>query len=532
MRIACLLAADLPLAAVLRAQPELVGLPLAIVSGGGPQAQVIALSAEAARAGVRPACSVVHARSLCPALRVRVASPALERAACETLLDVARSLSPRVAPAPRCSGVYVAEAAVYLDASGVGSLFRSEAGFALALATRARSAGIPATAAVASSRGVSLLAARCSARGFLQGVQNPWSAAQRSRAAAGESACETKDTEAVLVLAPEEEARFLDPLPIDLLDPEDVLAEALTRFGIRRVGELARLPRRSLVTRLGPGVRRLLALASGEEDSVPLPSPGEARLEEGMDLEWPIENLEPLCFVLRGLVARLADRLALRGLVCGDLDLELRLAGGGRDVRRVVVSAPHGDPRTLLGVLRLALESPLPRAAVEGIALSAEGRPMRTDQLDLFRPAGPSPSTLGRTLAALETLCGNERVGAPLLVDNPHPDAFAQSPFALPRSAPETAQRPDGAIAALRALRPPVTAEVRAPRGRPEWIRSAVANGPIVGLAGPWRTTGGWWSPERRFAFDSFDARTGDGNVIRLRFDLMHGIWQVDAVYD
>jgi hypothetical protein len=53
-----------------------------------------------------------------------------------------------------------------------------------------------------------------------------------------------------------------------------------------------------------------------------------------------------------------------------------------------------------------------------------------------------------------------------------------------------------------------------------------------VGLAGPWRTTGGWWSPERRFAFDSFDARTGDGNVIRLRFDLMHGIWQVDAVYD
>jgi protein ImuB len=525
VRIACLLAADLPLAAVLRAQPELAGLPLAIVSGVGPQAQVIATSAEAARAGVRPASSVVHARSLCPALRVRVASPALERAACETLLDVARSLSPRVAPAPRCSGVYAAEAAVYLDASGVGSLFRSEEGFAVALTTRARSAGIPGTAAVASSRGVSLLAARCIARGLSQGVQNP-SAAQRGRA------CAPQDTDTVLVLAPHEEATFLDPLPIDLLDPEDALAEALTRFGIRRVGELARLPRRSLVTRLGPGVRRLLALASGEEDSVPLPGTGEARVEEGVDLEWPIENLEPLSFVLRGLVARLAERLALRGLVCGDLDLELKLAGGGCDARRVAVSAPHGDPRTLLGVLRLALENPLPRAPVEGIALSAEGRPMRTDQLDLFRPAGPSPSALGRTLAALETLCGNERVGAPLLVDNPHPDAFAQSPFTLPRSAPKTALRPDVAIAALRALRPPVPAEVRAPRGRPEWIRSAVANGPIVGLAGPWRTTGGWWSPERRFAFDSFDARTGDGNVIRLRCDLMHGGWQVDAIYD
>jgi protein ImuB len=529
VRVACLLTADLPLAAVLRAQPELSGLPLAIVSGVGPRAQVIAISTEAARAGVRPSCSVVHARSLCPSLHVRVVSPALERAACETLLDVARSLSPRVAQAPRCSGVYAAEAAVYLDASGVGSLFQSEEGFATALVTRARAAGIPAIAAVASSRGVSLLAARCIARGLSQGVQTTGSAARRFQATV-ESDGGTQDR--ILVLAPPEEAAFLDPLPIDLLDPEDVLAEALTRFGIRRVGELARLPRRSLVTRLGPGVQRLLALACGEEDSLPLPSAAETRVEEGVDLEWPIENLEPLSFVLRGVVARLAERLELRGLVCGDLDLELKLAEGGRDTRRVGVSTPHGDPRALLGVLRLALETPLPGAPVEGIVLATEGRPVRRDQLDLFRPAGPTPSVLGRTLAELETLCGNERVGAPLLVDDPHPDAFAQSPFVLPRGAPKTAPRPGVAIAALRALRPPVSAEVRAPRGRPEWIRSAVANGPIVGLAGPWRTTGGWWSPERRFAFDSFDAHTGDGNVIRLRFDLMRGIWQVDAIYD
>ncbi|HYB13496.1 MAG TPA: DNA polymerase Y family protein [Myxococcota bacterium] len=520
MRIACLLAANLPLAAVLRAQPELAGLPLAIVSSGGPRAQVIAISSEAARAGVRPSFSVVHNRSICPALRVRMASPALERTACETLLDVARTFSPRVAAAPRCSGVYAAEAAVYLDASGVGSLFRSEEGFAAALTRRACSTGIPAVASVTSSRGVSLLAARCIARGLPQQVQDAQSAAERCRAGT------------VLVLAPGEEATFLDPLPVDLLDPEDVLAEALTRFGIRRVGELTRLPRRSLVTRLGPGVLRLLALANGEKDTVPLPHTAETRVEEGMDLEWPIENLESLSFVLRGLVARLAERLELRGLVCGDLDLELRLSGGGCDTRRVGVSAPHGDPRSLLGVLRLALEHPLPRAPVEAIVLATEGRPARTDQLDLFRPAGPTPSALGRTLAELEALCGSERIGTPLLVDDPHPDAFAQSPFSLPCSALKTAPRPGTAIAALRTLRPPLPAEVRAPRGRPEWIRSAVANGPIVGLAGPWRTTGGWWSPERRFAFDSFDARTEDGNVIRLRFDLVQRVWQVDAIYD
>jgi protein ImuB len=77
-----------------------------------------------------------------------------------------------------------------------------------------------------------------------------------------------------------------------------------------------------------------------------------------------------------------------------------------------------------------------------------------------------------------------------------------------------------------------VTASVRIAQGRPETVRSAVANGQVLRMAGPWRTTGGWWTPEERFAYDSFDVLTSDGTVSRLRFDRMHGIWQIDAVYD
>jgi protein ImuB len=327
---------------------------------------------------------------------------------------------------------------------------------------------------------------------------------------------------------------FLDPLPLDLLDPDDALADALTRFGIRCVGQLRRLPRRALVTRLGPGALPLLALAHGEADAVPLPGAPETRVREEIDLEWAIERWEPLAFVLRGLLARLAERLELRGLVSSDLDLELLLSGGGRDARRIGVAAPNGDPRALLGLLRLTLEQVPPAAPIEGIALATEGRLARTDQLDLFRPAGPTPSALGRTLGELEALCGSDRVGAPCVADDPHPDAFAQTAFAPAelRSPAARAARDFVALAALRALRPPVSAEVRAPRGRPEWLRSAVANGSVVGLAGPWRTTGHWWSPERRFAFDSFDVQTEDGSVVRLRFDLLRRLWHVDAIYD
>ena len=50
--------------------------------------------------------------------------------------------------------------------------------------------------------------------------------------------------------------------------------------------------------------------------------------------------------------------------------------------------------------------------------------------------------------------------------------------------------------------------------------------------AGPWRTTGGWWSPESRYAYDYFDVLTSDGTLSRLRFDHISRAWHVDAVYD
>ena len=58
------------------------------------------------------------------------------------------------------------------------------------------------------------------------------------------------------------------------------------------------------------------------------------------------------------------------------------------------------------------------------------------------------------------------------------------------------------------------------------------ANGHVVHLAGPWRTTGSWWSREARFAYDSFDIQTSDGTVSRLRLDYIHKTWHIDAVYD
>jgi protein ImuB len=495
---------NLPLAAELRAHPELIHEPLAVATGPGPRAELIAVSPEAACRGIHQQASVAHARAVCAELIVRVASPALETAARAALLDTALSVSPRAVEAPRSSGAFAGEAAVYLDASGVETLFHSEAGFAAALTARAQRLGLPGNAAVASSRHVAHIVAR-----RLSG--------------SGETH----------LLPPGTEADFLAALPIDILDPDDALAETLTRFGVHRVSDLLALPQRALHTRLGPEVLQLIELARGRETDTPLPVPNTARFLEAIDLEFPVDQLEPLAFVVRGLLSRLMARLETRHLACDNLVLTLRREDGARDSRQIGTAAPTRDLQVLARLVYHTLESHPPQAAVESVTLETKGCRSPNDQLDLFRPAGPAPAVLGCTLAELEALCGNGRVGSPRVADSHHPDALRMAPF-QPGTADAGLARPSQQIGALaiRALRPPLHASVRVSRGTPEYIRSAIANGRVVQIAGPWRTTGGWWSHEGRFAYDSFDVQTHDGTVARLRFDHIHKTWHIDAVYD
>jgi protein ImuB len=195
------------------------------------------------------------------------------------------------------------------------------------------------------------------------------------------------------------------------------------------------------------------------------------------------------------------------------------------------MAAPTLDLRVVLRLALLALEAAPPTAAVEAVAVASVGHAVRGDQLDFFRPAGPTPATLARTLAELAALVGPARVGAPALADDHHPGAVRAEPFRAPKPRAPLAPAATTALA-VRALRPPLPARVRLAGGRPASLASALANGRIERAAGPWRTSGRWWSAEERFAFDHWDVATGDGWVVRLRLDLLTQRWEIDGVYD
>ncbi len=526
-RVACLLIPDLPLHAALRAEPELAGLPLVVTTGPGPRAEILSASREAVRGGVQLGQSLRQARAVQPGLEVRIASPVLERAARAAMLDVALSLSPRAEPVARSGGLFAAEGAVLLDASGISALHESESRFASVLHARAERAGLRGFVALAASRGLARLAARQLA--YTSGL------ARTTRSARPAHALET-----TRIVAPKQELAFLGPLPIDLLDPDDETAEALSRFGIHRIQDLLGLSRRDLAARVGPGILELVARARGEEIEPPIQAPRSLALEEGIDLESPLENLEPLAFVLRGLVSRLTERLALRALGCGELRASLRFEGGGHDERRIALASPCQDERVLLRLLRQALESRPPVAAIDGVTLVCEGVRLRREQLDLFLPRGPDPSQLDQTLAELGSICGSERVGSPAVLDDHRPDAFALRPFIGRVVSERSASRDAGRVSpltstarlTLRAVRPPARAEVRVEGGRPVALRSAVSQGEVVEIAGPWRTTGHWWSETGHFAIDHYDVQMSDGSVLRLCFDWRRNEWQVDGLYD
>ncbi|MEA2560767.1 MAG: protein ImuB [Acidobacteriota bacterium] len=502
-RIACIHLPLFPLAARLRSEPELMREAVVVTEGNGNAARVVAGTRLAREAGVKPGHTLPQARALCPKLVARTRDEECERTAQEALMEVAEAFSPRVEDAR--------EGVAYVDVEGLERHFKSaspELELGRALVAAADKAGLPARVGIASSK----LAARVAA-----GLPDS------------------------PVIVPEgDEAAFLAPLPLARLAPEVEIASTLEQWGVRSIGDFARLPKERVASRLGRTGRELHATARGMDSRPLIPRELPPVFHEGTNLEWPLVSLEPFLFVGRAALERLCERLESAGLACQRLGLELRLEPDGHQTRTIDMPAPTRDVKTLLTLMKLNLEETPPGAPVAGFTFLAWPDRPREAQLSLYGPAALSPDKLATTLARLFALLGPDRVGSPRPVDGHRPERFSLVEY-TPPPPPEVRREPRAGrgLLAVRVLRPPLGLEVISQDQQPVEVRTLVQDesekrprieGRVKVASGPWGLEEGWWTEEPT-GRDYWDVEL-TGGIYRIYRDRATGEWFADGLYD
>jgi protein ImuB len=544
MPFACIFVPDFPVEALVRAEPELRTKSLAVLEGKAPLQKVFAVNENARRAGVSLGMTKLQIEAD-SGLVLRARSLAQEVTAHAALLDCAQSFSPRV-EAVGCD-------TILLDLAGLQPLFGPLPKIARALARRASALGFETSVAVAGNPDTAGLAAR----GF----------------------------SGVTVIPEGKEAEMLGSLPVEVLlrnstQESSELLETFSRWGIRKLRDLAALPDIALSERLGQAGIHLQKLARGAIARTLVPFEPPLIFEEVVELEYPLVLLEPLAFLLGRLLEQLCARLEAHALATQELRLCLELENGWqtedcsinnggagsltrpgqvhtRLFRRILrLPVPLLDCRTFLKLLQLDLKAHPPGAPIVKIHLAAEPVRPRAAQNGLFLPPSPEPEKLELTLARIAGIVGEDKVGSLELLDTHRPEGFRMQRFTPEPFAPRrhrvtekiNHQRAtdssvsqclcgDDLVTALRIFRPPVNVVVTMQDGKPAHIncsKNKEGQGEILWAAGPWRSSGDWWEQEG-WARDEWDiavqGETGIALYCLVR-DRLDGRWILEGTYD
>ena len=340
------------------------------------------------------------------------------------------------------------------------------------------------------------------------------------------------------------------------------LVQTLHRWGLQTLGAFAALPPVEVFERRGTIGLAWQAVARGEDARPLVRTTLEDPFEATMALEWPVETLEPLSFVVSGLLDPLCARLARAERGAAELQTTLQLVNRTLHVRRLELPAPMRDVKVLRTLVLLDLESHPPQAGVDRVTITIAPTPERIVQHSLLVRARPSPEQVATLTARLMAVLGDTRVGAPALVDSYAPGAFALKPFdgdvaTAPVHPPAKAGgqqeagglqegRPPTAFV-LRRFRDRVPARVERTQGRPVHISvasAAVRGGRVLQAAGPWRTSGAWWElggepaagsrepTSFQWDRDEWDIVVTDGTALRVSQDRDSGEWFVDGLLD
>jgi nucleotidyltransferase/DNA polymerase involved in DNA repair len=346
--VACLTIPAFSLRAPLLRRADLEGRPVALAPAPGAQPLLGACTGAAERAGVRPGMRLSEALATCPELVLVEQDPAGVEEEWERVLRRLEDAGLAVEPAkPGC---------VYFETRGVERL----AGSLQAVLRRA-----------------------------LVAVGREWEprVGAASRRFAALAAASVAPAGRAVVIDDGEAELFLEPLPLHLLPLSPERREELSELGIKRLGELARLPGGAVADRLGADGARAWRLARGEDGPAVDPRRPPAELAESLSFPEPVANELTLARALVALIDRVLARPERAGRVPRQVAISAKLVGGGSWRRSLTLREPTAEPDRL----RLALapklgELPAPTAELR-LELGELTDSVGT-QAELVRPRG------------------------------------------------------------------------------------------------------------------------------------------------
>lgn len=390
-----------------------------------PAAAVLeAVNDSARHFGVRAGQTVTEAHAFVARLVVREVTREQIRARLGEVAEIALGFGPTVS--------IEAPDTVWVDVTGASHLAGGEERLALELVARVRAIGHRARVAVAGGPRLAQAVGR-------------WGRISQ---------------EGVRVVSDTDVLAVVGALPVRALPLSSALVAWLVRLGVHTVGDLAKLPRSAVAPRLGEAASAILDLASGKDAApldpyVPPPMPREETTWENA-----AEGVEPLLFVLRGLVSRLGARLEGRGEAVQALDLVVqydravaRLEGAEpSSTLHFDLASPLHRPEELFRVLAARLGRFRLAAPVVGLRIEAKAVTRALSlQLSLSRyaaglggAASRGPETLPVIVAELVADLGKDRVGVLEAVSSHRPERKSRlvSPELGPARSKEAVREP------------------------------------------------------------------------------------------
>ena len=372
----------------------------------GAHGQLVAAVTEAARAaGARAGMRLTDARALDPGLIAVPADGSSDRALVERLARWASRWSPLV----EVDGAD----ALRLDAAGVAHLFGGEAALVRDIESRFAALGLTARVAVAGTAGAAWGLARYLPLSPLREREGP---AKREGEGNGHPLTPLAFGESPSPLRGEGLVALLAPLPVAALRLPPAVVRTLERLGLKTIGALVGVPRRSLARRFREAdnpldaLDRMLGRKPEPLTAAPIDLPPRALIRLAEPVADPSAAAQALVLLIPDLVRQLeARRLGVRRLVLVGYRVD-----GEVQVAAAACAIATREPKHLLRLLADKTDTLDPGFGFDAFALEASwAEPLDPAQDGLV--GGPPPTLeVARLVDRLTVKLGADKVRRPV----------------------------------------------------------------------------------------------------------------------